>query len=193
MLSVDLMARYGLVIVLAWFGGLKFMDYEAQGIAPLVSESPFMSWLYDIFSVYAFSALLGVFEIAAALLLAVKPWWPKASIFGSRSRSCCSSQRSASCSPRRACSTRPQDGFPPLSLTGGFLIKDIALLGISAWTLADALGAANLSTPNSSRTRRLSSADAIAMPDDRRDDQHRDVQRRSSGVPISSPRSALTS
>src|SRR5215216_6720369 len=56
-----LFARYGLVIVIAWYGALKFTNYEAQGIAPLVSESPFMSWLYDIVSVYTFSVLLGVF------------------------------------------------------------------------------------------------------------------------------------
>jgi len=30
-------------------------------------------------------------------------------------------------------------GFPLLSLTGGFLIKDVALLGLAVWTLADAL------------------------------------------------------
>jgi len=30
-------------------------------------------------------------------------------------------------------------GFPVLSSTGQFLIKDVALLGISAWTLVDAL------------------------------------------------------
>ena len=42
-----------------------------------------MSWLYDIFSVYTFSVLLGVFEVAAAVLIAVKPWWPKVSILGS--------------------------------------------------------------------------------------------------------------
>ena len=34
-----------------------------------------------------------------------------------------------------------QGGFPALSLTGGFLMKDIALLGISVWTLADAVRA----------------------------------------------------
>jgi len=48
-----ILARYGLVVVLAWFGVLKFMAYEAQGIQPLVSKSPLMSWLYDVFSLGA--------------------------------------------------------------------------------------------------------------------------------------------
>jgi uncharacterized membrane protein YkgB len=34
-----------------------------------------------------------------------------------------------------------EGGFPALSLDGGFLMKDIALLGISVWTLADSVRA----------------------------------------------------
>ena len=34
-------------------------------------------------------------------------------------------------------------GFPLLSLDGGFLIKDVALLGLAVWTLADALATRN--------------------------------------------------
>jgi hypothetical protein len=40
------MVRLGLVIVLVWIGGLKFASYEADGIVPLVANSPFMSFLY---------------------------------------------------------------------------------------------------------------------------------------------------
>jgi uncharacterized membrane protein YkgB len=40
------MLRMGLVIVLVWIGGLKFASYEAEGIVPLVANSPFMSFLY---------------------------------------------------------------------------------------------------------------------------------------------------
>ena len=52
-----LAARYGLVIVIAWIGALKFTNYEAKGIEPLVANSPLMSWIYNIFSVTAFSAI----------------------------------------------------------------------------------------------------------------------------------------
>ena len=33
-------------------------------------------------------------------------------------------------------------GFPALSLTGEFLLKDVPLLGLSFWTLADSIRAA---------------------------------------------------
>jgi len=142
-----LAARYGLVVVIAWFGGMKFTNYEAQGIAPLVSESPFMSWCYDIFSVYTFSVLLGVFEVAAAILIAAKPWWPKASVLGS----VLAIVLFAATISFLFTTPGVFEGFPLLSLTGGFLIKDVALLGISVWTLTDALGATRSSLAGSSQ------------------------------------------
>ena len=136
-----LLARYGLVIVIAWFGGLKFMAYEAEGIVPLVSSSPLMSWLYDIFSVRTFSALLGVFELAAAVLLAVKPWWPKASILGSILAILLFLATISFMFTAPGVFEASQGGFPALGANGYFLVKDVALLGISVWTLADALRA----------------------------------------------------
>ena len=146
-----LTARYGLVIVIAWFGGMKFTNYEAQGIYPLVSESPFMSWLYDIFSVYTFSVLLGVFEVAAAVLIAVKPWWPKMSILGSALAVLLFAATISFLFTTPGVFDESVGGFPLLSLSGGFLIKDVALLGISAWTLADSLRATRSSLAGSSQ------------------------------------------
>ena len=40
-----LLARSGLAVVIGWIGLLKFTSYEAQGIQPLVANSPFMSWI----------------------------------------------------------------------------------------------------------------------------------------------------
>ncbi len=136
-----LLARYGLVVVLAWFGALKFMDYEARGIEPLVSASPLMGWLYTVFSVGTFSALLGVFELSAAALLAAKPWSPRVSVLGSLLAILLFVATISFMFTTPGVFETTQGGFPALSLTGGFLMKDIALLGISAWTLTDALGA----------------------------------------------------
>lgn len=38
--------RIAIFIVMAWIGGLKVCQYEADGIVPFVSNSPFMSFLY---------------------------------------------------------------------------------------------------------------------------------------------------
>jgi reactive chlorine resistance protein C len=145
-----LAARYGLVIVIAAFGLLKFTNYEAQGIQPLVSESPVMSWLYDIFSVYTFSVLLGVFELAAAVLIAVKPWWPKVSIVGS-ALAILLFVATISFLFTTPGAFDESVAYPAPSLTTGFLFKDVALLGISVWTLADALRATRSSLAGSSQ------------------------------------------
>ena len=59
------------VVVIAWIGALKFTSYEAHGIQPLITNSPLMSWFYNIVDVRTFAGLLGVFEIAVALLIAI--------------------------------------------------------------------------------------------------------------------------
>jgi len=135
------LARYGLVIVIGWIGLLKFTSYEAQGIQPLVAHSPFMSWLYDIFSVTTFSSLLGVLEVGTAVLLAVKPWWPKVSAVGSVIAVGLFVATISFLFTTPGIGESAAGGFPALSMTGQFLIKDVALLGLAAWTLADALGA----------------------------------------------------
>lgn len=38
--------RIAIFIVMAWIGGLKAFQYEADGIVPFVSNSPFMSFFY---------------------------------------------------------------------------------------------------------------------------------------------------
>jgi hypothetical protein len=48
--------------VIGWIGALKYANVEAHQIQPLVAHSPFMGWLYHVFPVHPFSAVLGVFE-----------------------------------------------------------------------------------------------------------------------------------
>lgn len=39
--------RISIFIVMAWIGGLKAFQYEADGIVPFVANSPFMNFLYQ--------------------------------------------------------------------------------------------------------------------------------------------------
>ncbi|MFY9921874.1 MAG: DUF417 family protein [Mycobacterium sp.] len=134
-----LLARYGLVVVIGWIGLMKFTEFEARGIEPLVANSPLMSWLYDVFSVTTFSMLLGVVEVAAAVLLAVKPWAPRLSAVGSVIAIGLFVATLTFLFTTPGAFEASEGGFPMLTLSGGFLIKDVALLGVSVWTLADAL------------------------------------------------------
>src|SRR6202007_3425772 len=76
-------SRYGLVITLFLIGVLKFTAGEAQGIQPLVANSPLMFWLYRIFSLQSVSNLIGAIEIVVALLIALRPLSARLSFIGS--------------------------------------------------------------------------------------------------------------
>ena len=138
------LARYGLVVVIGWIVLLKFTAYEAQGIEPLVANSPLLSWVYGMFSVTTFSTLLGVVEVSTAVLLAVKPWWPRISVVGSVMAVGLFLATTSFLVTTPGVGEDAAGGFPLLSMTGQFLVKDVALLGIAVWTLADALRAARV-------------------------------------------------
>ena len=80
-----LVSRYGLVLVIFWIGAMKFTAYEANGIQPLVANSPFMGWLYGFLSVQTFSNLLGVVEIAIAVMIGLRWLSPRRQSLARRS------------------------------------------------------------------------------------------------------------
>ena len=141
------LTRYGLVLVFLWIGGMKFTNYEAEGIRPFVENSPLMSWLYQIFSVSQFSAILGVVEIAVGLLIATRPVWPKLSAYSSLAAAAIfvGTLSFIVTTP----GWEPSLGFPALSVPGQFLLKDAVLLGASLWIAAEAWQTALLQSKGS--------------------------------------------
>ncbi|MGH8064288.1 MAG: DUF417 family protein [Candidatus Entotheonellia bacterium] len=55
--------RYGLVFLLVMSGSLKFLAFAAEGIEPLVSNSPLLAWLYPLIGLRGTSGLIGVVEV----------------------------------------------------------------------------------------------------------------------------------
>src|SRR6266850_1233914 len=133
------LARYGLVVVVAWIGLMKFTAYEAEGISTYVTNSPLMSWVYGFMSHRGFSAVLGVVELTIAILIAARPFWPRASVVGSAVAVGMFLTTLSFLFTTPGVWEPSAGGFPALSgFPGQFLIKDLALLGISLWTLGDA-------------------------------------------------------
>jgi reactive chlorine resistance protein C len=133
--------RYGLALVILWIGLMKFTAYEATGIEPLVAGSPLIGWMYNILSVRAFSAGLGAVEIVIGALIALRPWFPKASAAGSAAAvfMFLTTVSFLFSTPGWEPSL---GGFPALSASvGQFLIKDVVLLGVALWTYGEALSA----------------------------------------------------
>ena len=134
-------ARYGLAIVLLWIGGMMFTAYQAEGIRPLVANSPLMGWVYRVMSVGGFSSLLGVVEIAIGVLIALRPVWPMGSAVGSGLAA------GMFLTTLSFLVTTPGwepslGGFPALSaMPGQSLLKDVVLLGVALSSAGEALEA----------------------------------------------------
>ena len=130
-------SRYGLVLTLFLIGVLKFTAGEAQGIQPLVANSPLMFWLYRIFSVQGVSNLIGAVEIIVAALMASRPFSAKLSFIGSLG-AIITFLLTLSFLFSTPGAFHFSYGFPILGDAGQFLIKDLVLLGASVWTAAEA-------------------------------------------------------
>ena len=77
-----MIVNYALVIVFLWFGCLKFTQYEAAGIAPLIMNSPLVAWWHSVFGIAGASGVVGVYEITTALLIAARPFQPRLGAIG---------------------------------------------------------------------------------------------------------------
>ena len=126
-----LLTRYALVVLLLMFGALKWTSGEAQAIQPLILHSPLLGWLYGVLGVQGTSIFFGVFEIAAALAIATRPWLPTVSAAGSGFGVI------IFLTTLSFLFTTPGVMATPF---GAFILKDIVLLGASVWTAGEALG-----------------------------------------------------
>lgn len=130
--------RYGLVLVLGWIGAMKFTAYEAAGIKTLVETSPLMSWMYKVLSLQATSNIIGVAELTAAALIAIRPLSARLSAIGSV-LAVLTFLTTLTFLFSLPGWEKSLGGFPALSGSGGFLLKDIVLLGAALFTLGDSL------------------------------------------------------
>lgn len=129
--------RYGLVLLILWFGLFKFTPTEAAGIQPLFANSPLFAWLYEIVSVRMLSNLVGTAEILIALLVALRPVAPRLSYIGSLGAVLMFVVTLS------FLFTTPKafavvDGLWVPGGAGGFILKDLTLLGAALHTAAEA-------------------------------------------------------
>jgi uncharacterized membrane protein YkgB len=135
----QLISRYGLVVVLAWIGFGKYVKMESR---VLIEHSPLMSWIYDVFSITTVARGLGTMEIVAALLIALRPVWPRVSAVGSALAVLLFLGTISFLFTTPGVVSTHAAGLPVLSaLPGQFLLKDLVLIGVALWTLGESLEA----------------------------------------------------
>jgi uncharacterized membrane protein YkgB len=160
-------ARWGVVVVMLWIGGLKAFQYEAAGIVPFVANSPFMNFFYKYDApeykqhmnkegelkpdnvawhhanhTYTFSYGLGAVIVSIGLLVALYPVFPGVSAFGSFLVVIMSFVTLSFLITTPETWVQPlgdsEHGFPYLSGAGRLVIKDIIMLGAGIATMAQA-------------------------------------------------------
>jgi reactive chlorine resistance protein C len=131
LLAGQLLARYSVVLFFLAFGIAKFTAGEAATIHPLLIHSPFLFWLPRLFEQQLSSEVIGVVEIVLALMMASRPLAPRISAIGSYGVA------ASLLVTLSFLITTPQLD-PAL---GGFIIKDVTLLGVALWSAGEALRA----------------------------------------------------
>ncbi|MER8483925.1 DUF417 family protein [Mesorhizobium sp. M1322] len=138
-----ILALIGVILPLLMIGGMKFTAVEIEALRPLIGGTPWLAWMYPVFGEAGASYVLGVVEIATALLLIASPWSTRAGVVGGALAALIFL---VTCSIMVALPIwEPALGFPALGPAGQFLIKDIALLGIALVILGESLNRLNRS------------------------------------------------
>ena len=127
---------------LLWVGALKFVEYEAEQIQPMVSSSPLFSRINRILGTRKVAGLIGLTEIVMGTLIAARPLSPRASALGSLGAT------GMFLTTLSFILSMPgvwheEHGFPALTMEGQFLAKDGVLLGAAIVTAAESLRAAS--------------------------------------------------
>lgn len=130
-------SRYGLAAILLIFGAFKFTNFEAKAIQPLVENSPLMSWLYQVVDLRSTSGIIGSIEIGLAVMISLRVWFPMISAVGSIG-GILMFLTSLSFLISTPGMWTIMEGLP-VPTDGGFVMKDLILLGVSIWTAAEAL------------------------------------------------------
>ena len=77
-----LITSIAMIAMLLWAGSYKMTAPGAEGIVPLVSNSPLIWWHFKLFGPYIGSDIIGLTEITAAILILAGYSRPKAGIVG---------------------------------------------------------------------------------------------------------------
>jgi uncharacterized membrane protein YkgB len=130
-----LITSIAMIIMLLWAGSYKMTNPGAEGIVPLVSNSPLISWHFKLFGTYIGSDMIGLTEIIAALLLITGYFKPKAGIIGGMITIVMFFITSTMVITTPGAIV-PVNGIGYMSFLGLFLFKDIISLGVSFYLIS---------------------------------------------------------
>lgn len=133
-----LVSSIGMIIMLLWAGSYKMTAPGAEGIVPLVSNSPLLNWHFKLFGPYLGSDLIGLTEITAAILIVIGYFRPKAGIIGGLITTVMffSTSSMIITTPGAIIAVPGISYMRYMSFLGLFLFKDVISLGVSFYLIS---------------------------------------------------------
>jgi uncharacterized membrane protein YkgB len=133
-----LISSIGMVVMLLWAGSYKMTAPGAEGIIPLVSNSPLVGWHFKLFGPYLGADLIGLTEWVAAILIIIGYVRPKAGILGGLIATGMFFTTSSMIitTPGAIISVHGISYMRYMSFLGLFLFKDIISLGVSFYLIS---------------------------------------------------------
>ena len=127
----------GMIVMLLWAGSYKMTAPGAEGIVPLVSNSPLIWWHFKLFGPYVGSDIIGLTEWTAAILMIAGYFRPKAGIIGGLIASVMffTTSTMVISTPGTIISVPGIHGMRYMSFLGLFLFKDVISLGVSFYLI----------------------------------------------------------
>src|SRR5215468_11745674 len=134
-----LVCSAGMIVMLLWAGSYKMTAPGAEGIVPLVSNSPLLSWHFKLFGPYIGSDLIGLTEITAAILIIIGYFKPKAGVIGGLIATVMFFTTSSMIitTPGAIIAVPGISYMRYMSFLGLFLFKDVISLGVSFYLISD--------------------------------------------------------
>jgi uncharacterized membrane protein YkgB len=130
-----LVTSVGMIVMLLWAGAYKMTAPGADGITPLVSHSPLISWQFKVFGPYIGADLIGFTEWTAAILLVAGYLNPKAGVVGGFIATLMFFITSTMLITTPG-TTSVVHGVRYMSFLGLFLFKDVISLGASFYLIS---------------------------------------------------------
>jgi uncharacterized membrane protein YkgB len=133
----SLVLRTGMIVMLLWAGSYKMTRPGAEGIVPLVSNSPLIWWHFKLFGTYIGSDIIGLTEITAAILFIAGYFRPLAGVIGGLITTLMFFITSTMVitTPGAIISVPGIHGMRYMSFLGLFLFKDVIALGASLYLI----------------------------------------------------------
>jgi uncharacterized membrane protein YkgB len=133
-----LITSIGMIVMLLWAGSFKMTAPGAEGIIPLVSNSPLIWWHFKLFGPYIGSDLIGLTEWVTAVLLITGYFKARAGILGGliATGMFFTTSTMLLTTPGAIISVPGIHGMRYMSNLGLFLFKDVISFGVALYLIS---------------------------------------------------------